>query len=393
MSSKPVIDAYDSFVIMPFGRNSDQTAEYFDTILKVIRRYLEGLGLVIHRADDRSLAEYIWHSVVEYMQSAEAGIVVLDDRGQGYVSQNVMLELGYMLALGKPLLILREASAPKLIVDLQGRDSPPYNADRINEDIPKCLEKWIKDRELVPPVIGELGPRLAATEKWVMGFDWRKQHILLMNFSNDDETFLFCVRFLHQFYQNQAQNQFVQLILRPRRPKFIVEMLLRQKTNRDKQFSFEDSPWLRAKNATLRHLPQSLNPQSFIQHWFSKVNSQLPDKAECLIICENTSEYMRSVNNKAKFVEYEQSLHEHRDEYFPDKSIGIICTYQWSDISEMIASGDIEVADMMNEIADCHDEILVLTKENEWITGAEARHYLRNALATLHVDMRRAKAS
>lgn len=380
--TKVSINPYDSFVMMPFG-SKGVSRHYFDELWNVVRGYFEGLGLLAHRADDLQLDKYLWMSVVKYMQAASAGVVVLDARGGGHVSPNVILELGYMLALGKPLLLLRERSAPELPSDILGHYRGSYASDRIDEDIPKHLEEWVRARGLIPPVVAQLARRLSESRQWVVDSELRRRHILLMNFADPDETFLFCVQFLCQLYRRRSANQFIQIILRPRRPRVLAEMLLRWKLGHDESIRFDFLSWARVKNATRRHLPIWLDPREFTRRWFSKVASQLPDGAECFIICENTSEYMRRVRNKGHFVEFEQSLIDYRDEHLRHLNLGVVCTYQWSDVVQMVGEGTGTHHEMIQQIVNCHDEILVFNHERQWLKGEEARRYLEVALAKL----------
>jgi nucleoside 2-deoxyribosyltransferase len=62
---------------------------------------------------------------------------------------NVSLELGYMMALGKPVCLLKDKYLNFLHTDLVGRLYLPFDPQDPETSIPNVLEKWAKDKRIV----------------------------------------------------------------------------------------------------------------------------------------------------------------------------------------------------------------------------------------------------
>jgi hypothetical protein len=75
-----------------------------------IRDGLRARGLVGHRADDRCYPNdrNLWDNVCTYMLCCKYGVAVLEDIIADEFNPNVALEYGFMRALGKPTLLLKE---------------------------------------------------------------------------------------------------------------------------------------------------------------------------------------------------------------------------------------------------------------------------------------------
>lgn len=92
-----------------------------ESIDKMIRSALKSVGFTGHRADDRVYPDdrNLWDNVCTYMVGCKYGISVLEDIVRAEFNPNVALEYGFMRALGKPTLLLKEhrmrprAAAPR----------------------------------------------------------------------------------------------------------------------------------------------------------------------------------------------------------------------------------------------------------------------------------------
>jgi hypothetical protein len=76
------------------------------------------------RADDSVEQPGLWENLKSKMLRAHCFVTILTAE----VNPNVMIEIGRMEAIGRPLLLLRDASAPPLPADLHGRLSEPLRA-------------------------------------------------------------------------------------------------------------------------------------------------------------------------------------------------------------------------------------------------------------------------
>jgi hypothetical protein len=93
--------------IMSRFQPGNKTLESID---KTIRAAVQSVGLIGHRADDRCYPtdRNLWDNVCTYMIGCKFGIAVLENILQDEFNPNVALEYGFMRALGKPTLLLKE---------------------------------------------------------------------------------------------------------------------------------------------------------------------------------------------------------------------------------------------------------------------------------------------
>ena len=104
------------FVMMRF-----HTDQLFEEIHRAIESALEEEGLKCLRADDKIYQDSLWENVCVYMLGCKYGIVVYEDIKERDFNPNITLETGFMLALGKRILFLKEARLPSIPTDIAGR--------------------------------------------------------------------------------------------------------------------------------------------------------------------------------------------------------------------------------------------------------------------------------
>lgn len=129
-----------AFVMMRF----DDT-DLHKKILQAVRSWCEKQGIVGLRADDKRYADELWPNVRTYMHGCGFGIAVFERLTTDEFNPNVSLEVGYMLALGKPVCVLKDSTLKTLPSDLIGRLYDNFNVQRPNSIKPK-LDKWINDK-------------------------------------------------------------------------------------------------------------------------------------------------------------------------------------------------------------------------------------------------------
>lgn len=86
----------------------------------VIKETLSKNGLQLLQAIDNRFDDDLLTNVETYMRACAFGMALLDVR-EGPLNHNVLLETGYMMALEKPVCLLRERAVEKLPADLVGR--------------------------------------------------------------------------------------------------------------------------------------------------------------------------------------------------------------------------------------------------------------------------------
>jgi hypothetical protein len=117
-----------------------------ETLDKAIRKTLEVRGLLGHRADDRCYPNdrNLWDNVCTYMFCCKFGIAVLEDIIGDEFNPNVALEYGFMRALGKPTLLLKEKRL-KPRADILGTVWEDFDILNIESSIQEAIERWLKD--------------------------------------------------------------------------------------------------------------------------------------------------------------------------------------------------------------------------------------------------------
>jgi hypothetical protein len=117
-----------------------------DSIDKTIRAAVTSVGLISHRADDRvyPIDRNLWDNVCTYMVGCKFGIAVLEDILQDEFNPNVALEYGFMRALGKPTLLLKEQRMrPR--ADILGTLWEPFDILEIEKGITDAIRRWSRD--------------------------------------------------------------------------------------------------------------------------------------------------------------------------------------------------------------------------------------------------------
>lgn len=126
------------FVIMPF------TALHSDILWGTMEPVIEEAGFLPHRADRSHDLKQIIDDVILLLK--EAGVVVADITG---TNPNVMYELGYSHAIGKPTIIVcsigeKENIEDKLPFDIKGMRITPFIPGRTKEFVQK-LKSLLED--------------------------------------------------------------------------------------------------------------------------------------------------------------------------------------------------------------------------------------------------------
>ncbi len=137
-------DEYDRnvFVMTRFLAGHKQLGE----IYTVIKSCLDEHGLRAHRADDRCypVDRNLWDNVCTYMIGCKYGLAVLEDIIADEFNPNVALEYGFMRALGKPTLLLKERRF-KPRADILGTLWEEFDILDIDSTIREAVTKWLHD--------------------------------------------------------------------------------------------------------------------------------------------------------------------------------------------------------------------------------------------------------
>jgi protein-tyrosine-phosphatase len=134
------VPASNVFLMTRFANTAQHNA-ISNTVAQAVRAF----GLEFIRADDLDLpGEDLWQKVVSCMQACEYGIAVYETIDKREFNPNVSLELGYMLALGRQCLLLKEKRLPTLPADLSGRLYREFDLKKIQASVLGQVANWLQ---------------------------------------------------------------------------------------------------------------------------------------------------------------------------------------------------------------------------------------------------------
>jgi len=82
------------------------------------------------------------------MYSCGSAIALFDQINYREFNPNVATEVGFMLALGKPVLLLKDQSIVAMPTDIIGKIYRPFNTYEPENTIPPQVQKWLQDYQL-----------------------------------------------------------------------------------------------------------------------------------------------------------------------------------------------------------------------------------------------------
>jgi nucleoside 2-deoxyribosyltransferase len=118
-------------------------------IVTAIRSALKEHGISALRADDKKYHPQLYPNIQTYMHGCGFGIAVIERLESNDFNPNVSLEVGYLLALRKPVCLLKDQTLPSLQSDLLGHLYEPFDPQNPSKSIPPLLRAWLSDSELV----------------------------------------------------------------------------------------------------------------------------------------------------------------------------------------------------------------------------------------------------
>lgn len=128
------------FLIMRFADGKP-----FKQIADVIKRTAEKHGLVVIRADENEFHAHLWENVRTILHGCGFGIAVYERIEKDEPNANVGLEVGYLMAMNKPVLLLKDKTVGVLQSDLAGKLYRNFDPHDPENTIPQQLTKWLED--------------------------------------------------------------------------------------------------------------------------------------------------------------------------------------------------------------------------------------------------------
>jgi len=133
-----------AFIMMRFA-----DTDLHKACLDVVRDVCEGHNILALRADDKHYADDLLPNVRTFMHGCGFGIAIFERLIQDDFNPNVSLEVGYMMELGKPVLLLKDQTLRTLQTDLIGRLYSVFDTQNPGTTIPSVLEKWFRNKDVI----------------------------------------------------------------------------------------------------------------------------------------------------------------------------------------------------------------------------------------------------
>jgi nucleoside 2-deoxyribosyltransferase len=119
-------------------------------IFEAIWKSLADVGFTAVRADGQAFHDNLFENVLTYIHGCRFGIAVFERLSADDFNPNVSLEVGYMLALRKPVCLLKDQTLRALPTDLVGRIYRTFDPQSPRESIPSQLQSWMTEKRLLP---------------------------------------------------------------------------------------------------------------------------------------------------------------------------------------------------------------------------------------------------
>jgi hypothetical protein len=128
------------FVMMRFQDTKQNTA-----IRTAISAALSSHGLTAQFADNLTVADTLWDNVCAYMLGSRFGIAVIEEIEERSFNPNVALEIGFMLALQRRVLVLKDKRVHSMPADLIGRIYREFDSYDVEHTISERIDEWIEE--------------------------------------------------------------------------------------------------------------------------------------------------------------------------------------------------------------------------------------------------------
>lgn len=125
------------FVMIRYGADP-----FYQRLENSLRQCLAEYGLTARLAKDCALSDDLWENVETYMKLCSLGIAVFEEVETREFNPNISLELGYMYALGRRCLLLKEKRMPRLPTDTCGRIYRDFDVLNLEATISTQVAAW-----------------------------------------------------------------------------------------------------------------------------------------------------------------------------------------------------------------------------------------------------------
>ena len=133
-----------AFLVMRFGETKAHIG-----INAAIKKGLKKYDITGIRADEKQYHDDLFQNVLTYMHGCGFGIAVFERIEEESFNPNISLEVGYMMALGKPVCILKDKTLKTLHSDLVGKLYREFDPFETGTTILEQIALWLRDKGFV----------------------------------------------------------------------------------------------------------------------------------------------------------------------------------------------------------------------------------------------------
>ncbi len=128
------------FVMMRY-RDDEKYKQIEDALRSNLLRY----GLTACLAKDRAFTDDLWANIAFYMRNSRYGIAVFEEMDEREYNPNISMELGFLYALERRCLLLKDKRMPRLPTDICGKIYKDFDTYRIEESIGSRIQEWCEN--------------------------------------------------------------------------------------------------------------------------------------------------------------------------------------------------------------------------------------------------------
>jgi hypothetical protein len=132
------------FLMMKFEDTNVQSK-----IVRFLKDEFKKKGLHLLRVDDKAYSDDLFLNIKTYMHGCGFGLALFERINSNYFNPNVSLEVGYLMALKKPILFLKDKNLDSLHSDLVGKLYYSFDVQNLKKSLPTLLEKWLREKEII----------------------------------------------------------------------------------------------------------------------------------------------------------------------------------------------------------------------------------------------------
>lgn len=118
-------------------------------LVEILKALFRNKNFTLLRADDKWYADDLFQNIKTYMHGCAFGVALFERINSNYFNPNVSLEIGYMMAMNKPILFLKDKTLTSLHTDLVSRLYYEYDFQNPRETLEIVVNKWLTDKELI----------------------------------------------------------------------------------------------------------------------------------------------------------------------------------------------------------------------------------------------------